>query len=79
MQFQLPLTPTPLPVPIDHRQHLLLLGSCFTEHIGDSLRDWKFNVLQNPHGILFGPDAICQALQDYQSGRIYTQEDLFFE
>lgn len=78
MQFQLPLTPTPLPVPIDHRQHLLLLGSCFTEHIGDSLRDWKFNVLQNPHGILFGPDAICQALQDYQSGRIYTQEDLFF-
>ncbi len=78
MQFQLNLTPTPLPVPIDHGQRILLLGSCFTEHIGDALRDWKFKVLQNPHGILFGPDAICQALSDYEHARVYTEQDLFY-
>ncbi len=78
MQFQLRLSPAPLPMPIDHRQSMLLLGSCFTEHIGDSLKEWKFNVLQNPHGILFGPDAICQALKDYQSARQYTENDLFY-
>ncbi len=78
MQFQLNLTPTPLPVPIDHDQRILLLGSCFTEHIGDALREWKFKVLQNPHGILFGPDAICQALSDYKEARVYTENDLFY-
>ncbi|MBM3431983.1 MAG: GSCFA domain-containing protein [Bacteroidetes bacterium] len=78
MQFQLPLSPDPLPVPIDHRQRILLLGSCFTEHIGEALSEWKFPLLQNPHGILFGPDAIARALNDYQTARVYTQSDLFF-
>jgi len=61
MTFQLSLRPDPLPVPIDHRQRILLLGSCFTEHIGEALREWKFPLLQNPHGILFGTDAIVHA------------------
>ena len=78
MLFQLPLSPAPLPMPMDHRQRILLLGSCFTEHIGDALRDWKFPIVQNPHGILFGPDAICQALTDYRQKRVYEQRDLFF-
>ncbi|NDH07263.1 GSCFA domain-containing protein, partial [bacterium] len=57
---------------------MLLLGSCFTEHIGEALKEWKFQVRQNPHGILFGPDAICQALTDYIKGRVYCADDLFF-
>lgn len=77
MQFQLNLSPTPLPAPIDHRNGILLLGSCFTEHIGDTLIDWKFRIQQNPHGILFGPDAICRALLDYEQVRVYTERDLF--
>lgn len=77
MQFQLTLSPAPLPVSIQHRHKILLLGSCFTEHIGDSLGEWKFQVKQNPHGILFGPDAICQALRDYEQAREYSAEDLF--
>jgi lysophospholipase L1-like esterase len=77
MQFQLSLTPTPLPESIDHRQRMLLLGSCFTEHIGDALRDWKFPVMQNPHGILFGPDAIATALNDYLTAKVYSADELF--
>ncbi len=77
MTFQLSLRPDPLPVPIDHRQRILLLGSCFTEHIGEALREWKFPLLQNPHGILFGTDAIVHALEDYRTARVYTNEDLF--
>jgi hypothetical protein len=77
MLFQLTFVPTPLPVPIDHQHRLLLLGSCFTEHIGEALKEWKFPVLQNPHGILFGSDAICRALDDYLQGRVYQADDLF--
>ncbi len=78
MQFQIPLHPAPLAAPITYRDRLLLVGSCFTEHIGDSLADWKFRTLQNPHGILFGPDAICDALDDITRARTYTEKDLFY-
>ena len=78
MPFHLSLNLPPLPVPITYQDRLLLIGSCFTEHIGDSLSEWKFRVQQNPHGILFGPDAICTALQDYLSARTYQAKDLFY-
>jgi len=78
MQFQLTLNPVPLADAITYRERLLLVGSCFTEHIGDSLSEWKFRTLQNPHGILFGPDAICDALDDIIRVRSYTESDLFY-
>ena len=78
MQFQLNLYPTPLVDSITYRDRLLLVGSCFTEHIGDSLAEWKFRTLQNSHGILFGPDAICDALDDIIRVRSYTESDLFY-
>lgn len=78
MQFQLPLNLAPLPEPITYRDRILLVGSCFTEHMGDALSEWKFRILQNPHGILFGPDAICGALTDYIQARAYSEADLFY-
>ncbi len=55
----------------------LLVGSCFTEHIGDNLKQRKFNTLQNPHGILFNPMSIVKALYDYMQNVVYTEDDLF--
>ncbi len=55
----------------------MLVGSCFTEHIGNALRDLKFSVLQNPNGILFGPDAVCKSLNSYISNNKYSEADLF--
>jgi len=44
--------------PIDYNSKVLLLGSCFSEHIGDKFQYFKFQTLQNPFGILFHPLAI---------------------
>ena len=77
MELMLPLSIPPLPDPIRYGQKLLLVGSCFTEHIGDALARVKFDVMQNPHGILFGPDSVCHCLRsclhDVPAGR----NDLF--
>lgn len=63
--------------PIRHRQPILLMGSCFSEHIGEKLRAGKFRVLENPHGILFNPVSIATAIRAYIEKRGYTAEELF--
>lgn len=78
MDFQLPISLGSLPQPIKYGDKLLLTGSCFTEHIGDALRDWKFNVLQNPNGILFDAASVASSLISYIEPRLYTAEDLVF-
>lgn len=63
--------------PITYRDKILLIGSCFTEHIGNALGDLKFSVLQNPNGILFGPDSVCKSLLSYVENKKYTTSDFF--
>jgi hypothetical protein len=78
MEFQLPITIASLPKPIGYGDKILLVGSCFTEHIGNALRDWKFETLQNPNGILFDPDSVATSLISYTRPQHYGEEDLVF-
>jgi hypothetical protein len=66
-----------LPEPIGYKDKLLLVGSCFTEHIGNALEELKFSVLQNPNGILFDPASVCKSLTSYIQNKQYKEEDLF--
>ncbi|HEY4335545.1 MAG TPA: GSCFA domain-containing protein, partial [Puia sp.] len=78
MEFQLPISLPPLPSPIQYGQKILLTGSCFTEHIGNALGEWKFDVLQNPNGILFDPASVASSLISYIQPKEYTKTDLFY-
>ncbi len=62
---------------ITHRHKILSVGSCFTEHIGNALKDLKFDVLQNPNGILFDPVSVCQSLTSYIYNQQYGEKDFF--
>lgn len=78
MEFQLPISIPSLPQPIRYEDKILLTGSCFTEHIGNALKDWKFDTQQNPNGILFDPASVAASLVSYIQPKIYTEEDLLF-
>jgi len=78
MDFQLPISIPPLPTPIGYTDKIMLTGSCFTEHIGNALQDWKFDVLQNPNGILFDPASVASSLVAYMDNRPYGEEDLVY-
>lgn len=62
---------------IDYNGQLVVLGSCFANHIGDKLTYYKFRTLQNPFGILFHPLAIenliWKAIDQYE----YSEKDIF--
>ncbi|SCB74252.1 GSCFA family protein [Chitinophaga costaii] len=77
MNFRLTFPVAPLSPSLRYSDRFLLLGSCFAEEIGDLLQQHKFQVLQNPHGILYNPLSITQALQSYLDGKVYTADDLF--
>lgn len=62
---------------INYREPIFLTGSCFTEHIGNSLQELKFDVLQNPHGILFDPASVASSLVSYVQNKQYTAAELF--
>jgi hypothetical protein len=78
MDFHAEFFPKGFPKKIEHWQKLLLIGSCFTEQIGTKLANHKFDILQNPNGILFNPVSIAQAISGYVHNKVYTADDLFY-
>jgi len=56
-----------------------LIGSCFSEHIGNKLSRAKFSTLLNPFGILYHPDAIARAISRLLDGTEYGEDELRFE
>jgi GSCFA family len=77
MDFQVPIDIRPLPAPISYRDRILLIGSCFTEHIGHNLEELKFQIFQNPNGILFDPASVAGSLVSYVRNSKYSADDLF--
>ena len=78
MQFFTTINIKPLEPSIIYKDKILLIGSCFTEHIGNFLSDVKFNVLQNPNGILFDPVSVSSSLISYIQNKQYKEEELFY-
>ncbi len=63
---------------IDYTSKILLLGSCFTENIGNKLDYFKFKNTINPFGILFHPKAIENEISNAINQKKYTENDVFF-
>lgn len=72
--FRSALPPFTAPFRIAHSDRILLLGSCFTDHIGGFLSDRQFRVLSNPFGISYNPVSLSRCLLG-----VDFQESDFFE
>lgn len=63
---------------IDYNAKLLLIGSCFSENIGNKLSYFKFQNEINPLGILFHPKAIENFITNSINSKSYSDNDVFF-
>ena len=64
---------------ISYSSKILLLGSCFSENIGEKLNYYKFQTTQNPFGILFHPKSIENLILNAINKKQYSESDLIFQ
>ncbi|MDG1195444.1 MAG: GSCFA domain-containing protein [Polaribacter sp.] len=64
---------------INYDSNIFLLGSCFSENIGNKLSHFKFQSIQNPFGILFHPKAIETLITNAVNQKVYSNEDVFVQ
>ena len=76
MDFMLPIKIEAPAQRINYRDKIMVVGSCFTEHIGNKLEELKFSMLQNPNGILFDPRSVAFSLISYVQNKNYSEKDL---
>jgi hypothetical protein len=63
MNLQLTTTIPHYPFQLSYRDKILLIGSCFSEHIGQMMFQSGFHICSNPTGILFNPVSMAQTYQ----------------
>jgi len=62
--------------PIDYNANLVLLGSCFSDHIGAHFEYFKFQTCLNPFGIQFHPSGIKNLIQKAVQNDQYSENEL---
>ncbi len=61
---------------LHYGNHIMLIGSCFTENMGLRLQSLRFPVLLNPFGILYNPLSMAEALERCLDNRPISSDDL---
>ena len=71
IKLQTPVTDELCKVGISYNDKIMMIGSCFSDSIGQHLKDYGFNVMVNPFGTLYNPISILRSIERL-SGRKAT-------
>ncbi len=63
---------------LSYRHRSMMMGSCFTESIGNYLQELLFPVEVNPFGILYNPFSIANSLDILMDGKTFKENDVFY-
>jgi hypothetical protein len=77
MDFRRELIIKPFTEKISIKDPIMLTGSCFSENLGEKLKQNKFRVLINPGGTMFNPVSITKSLTSYITGHPYDRSMIF--
>lgn len=64
---------------LEHEHKIVTIGSCFAENIGAKFRDYRFQIFDNPFGVLYNPVSIYNAMKIVSDNKIFTQDDLILD
>ncbi len=72
-------TEVEIPAPeqqISYRSNLLFMGSCFTENIGDVMKNMQFSIDVNPFGVNYNPSSVARNLWTLINQKEYSTDNL---
>lgn len=78
MQFSTPIKIESSLNKIDYHSKVLLLGSCFSENIGNRFQYYKFQTEINPFGIVFNAVSLEKLIHRIVTKTYFTEKDIFF-
>ena len=76
MKFRTELQIQKPEINISYSDNLLLLGSCFSENIGQKLQQIKYPTMVNPLGIVYHPTPLHRSIIDAIQGKKIENSDL---
>jgi hypothetical protein len=79
MEFRLAFDPPSFEKKITIHDKIIMVGSCFTDHIHGYFSSYKFNCIENPHGTLFNPISIFKSIQHYVDKTSIEEQALFYQ
>lgn len=81
MDFRTPVNLPKRAPSITETSHILFLGSCFAEHIGQEIQQSmpQGQVCINPFGILYNPESIYVALETLLHGSLFFPDNYMFK
>ncbi len=77
MKLQTKISLNPEENQIDYSSKILLVGSCFSENIGEKFDYFKFQNLQNPFGVIFNPVSIEKVVVRAIEKDSFSEENIF--
>jgi len=63
---------------ISHKSPVIMLGSCFTDNVGEYLNKYLFDVTVNPFGVIYNPMSVKKGLEALLNREQYNEADLNF-
>ena len=78
MRFRTEIPTPKYPFDINYQDKLMLLGSCFSDHIGNFFQEMHFDTLSNPFGTLFNPVSIANALKMCINPELFNEQYIDF-
>jgi hypothetical protein len=76
MLFRTELNLNKSPISFNHKNNILLIGSCFSHNIGKKLVERKFNALVNPFGTIYNSFSIKNIIQATMAKKEFTSNEL---
>lgn len=79
MIFRTNIPAPQFPFKIDYNNALMLIGSCFSDNIGNYFGRHRFEVCSNPFGVLFNPISIDHSLRILMHPEKFDKDRYFFK
>lgn len=75
IKLQTPVTDEKNKVSISYQDKILMLGSCFSDNIGQQMAELGFDICINPFGTLYNPLSILNSVEKLAYGYTYNKQD----